>query len=177
MKKLDKFTMVIAKITEIIHWVGTAGIIFMLTVTCVSQNFRDNMFSNIDRECSTYGFTVEILKADGSQNMAAFITFCAVAIVILTMMAMVARNIYLILKKIGKNVPFNEDVTRMVREIGIFFIVISAVGVIGNIVAFSVAGAEASATLALALIGLLMICLSRVFNYGEQIQSDVDGLL
>ena len=68
----------------------------------------------------------------------------------------------------------------MVREIGIFLIAMPAVGLIMSIIARIILGAailDCSMDLHFIMVGLVMICLSRYFAYGMELQGDVDGLI
>lgn len=109
------------------------------------------------------------------------------AVLILCLMAMVFRNIYLILKtargqtKFSKGAtPFQEDVTRMIREIGIFYLAAVVVGLACSVLAVLILGPETTETslnLSNVMVGLLMLCLSQAFADGTKLRQDVDGLL
>ena len=76
--------------------------------------------------------------------------------------------------------PFQHDITRMVREIGIFYISVPVIGLIMSVIARMVIGyetAEISMSLSGLISGILILCLSQVFSYGMELQKDVDGLL
>lgn len=181
MKKLDKATRVLAKLAEVAHWIGAAGMIVGLILTLVmgpqavfftSQDFGAGV--------ATYGFEVEIISADGELNMAALRLFCATAAVILSLMAMVFRNIYLILKCSETDTPFQPDNIRMVREIGIFLLAVPIVGLIMSGVIRLVVGpelTEASVYMSDFIVGLVVLCLSQFFARGMELENDVDGLL
>ena len=91
---------------------------------------------------------------------------------------MIFRNIHLILKTAkGKTwfaqgeTPFQLNITRMIREIGIFLIALAGVDLILSF--FS--GVTMSPLLI--IIGILMLCLSSFFRYGEELQNDTNGLI
>ena len=136
MKNLSKATRVLAKLMEVAHWIGAAGMVVAL--------------------------------------------FSGGAAVILSLMAMVFRNIYLIMKKSENATPFQKDNVRMVREIGIFLLSVPMVGLIMSIVARLVLGVdnvEASVGLDSFMVGLVVLCLSQFFAQGMELEADVDGLL
>ena len=68
------------------------------------------------------------------------------AVIILSLMAMVFRNLYLIIKRSETGTPFQPDNIRMLREIGIFAIAIPIVGLIMSIVCRLVLGVDAVET-------------------------------
>ena len=115
----------------------------------------------------------------GALRLASIVPAMIVAAISCAAFAMIFRNIYLILKTAkGKTsfskgeTPFQNDVTRMVREIGIFLIGLFAVQFIASFWTSFV-----SARLAYLMIGILMLCLSSIFSYGEQLENDNEGLI
>ncbi len=65
----------------------------------------------------------------------------------------------------------------MFREIGIFFITVAIIGSISSIVV-SVLGDETNDVNYIgAFIGLVFICISQFFNYGTNLEKDLDGLV
>ncbi len=100
-------------------------------------------------------------------------------------MAMIFRNVYLILKTAdGKtwftegNTPFQKNIVRMFREIGIFFIAISVMSLISEIFT-NIAENELNTGFNYlnCFIGLVFLCISQFFNYGTRLERDLDGLV
>lgn len=118
---------------------------------------------------------------------AAAALFAAGALFIFSLMAMVFRNVYLIFKTAKRktwfskgDTPFQKDITRMVREIGIFYISIPVVGLVMSVISRLALGAEfaeVNTSIEGVVTGILLLCLSQVFAYGAQLEGDVDGLL
>ena len=100
---------------------------------------------------------------------------------------MIFRNVYLILKTAqGKtwfskgDTPFQKDIVRMLREIGIFLLSSCAVDLfwsIGLRMILGVDQVELSVGLTRIILGMMVLCLSQFFDYGAHLQEDVDGLL
>ena len=118
-----------------------------------------------------------IIRSDNTLNPAiiAYIVYAAFGF---ATFFMIFRNINLILKTArGKTwfsegkTPFQKDITRMIREIGIFLILLAVIELI-----FSFFTAV-SVNLIYVVIGILMLCLSSFFGYGEQLQKENDGLI
>lgn len=195
MKGINKFAAVLSKIMEVGHWVAAA----LMALTFVIAAFMPNQLNKIvdmeglsadavmQSDFSSYGYSVECFNANGSFNTKAFALFAIGSAIIMTLMAMIFRNVNLSLKtaagktKFSKGeTPFQKDVVRMVREIGIFFISIPVIGIIVSTIGTLIIGVdvlEASMDFDGIVIGIIILCLSQIFTYGEKLQSDVDGLL
>ena len=191
MKKFNLFALVLSKILEVIHWIGCVGMfVLMIASIAVKEPLIDLLSRGIPKygaELSTYGFSIVATDSTGSIIPVSITLFSIGAIIILSLMAMVFRNAYLIFRTAkGKTwfakgvTPFQKDITRMVKEIGIFYISVPIVGLVMSVIARIVIGvemAEISVDMGSIVTGILMLCLSQVFAYGTQLQGDVDGLL
>lgn len=191
MKNINKVVMAGAKLLEILHWFA-ALIMIVISAGCLFMRERLEELlmagtASGGPELASYGFEITVLQGDGTLNMTAVLFFAVTAVICLSLMAMVFRNLYLIVRTAeGKTAfaagatPFQEDTIRMVREIGIFLISQSAVCLVMSIaVRFSIGveTAELSVNLDSLLMGVVALSLSRIFAYGTQLQEDVDGLL
>lgn len=194
MKDINKVTLVVSKIFEVIHWIGvfllsTFLVFSIVAKDDVTQALKNTAITN-GSELGIYGFDVNIISSTGEINMIAITLFFAGAAIIMGLMAMVFRNIYLIIKTIkGKNksekltTPFQKDIIRMLKEIGIFSIAVPVVGLIISTIICAVSimngidGTEVSVNIQGFMIGLVSLCLTNIFTYGEQLEKDVDGLL
>ncbi len=175
MKNLNRLAMTAAKILEVLHWLGAAVSVAVSAMSIFAQNTLGSLFSGF-AEINVYGCEIAALR-----------TFAIYALIILSLMAMVFRNVYLIFKTAeGRTwfskgtTPFQHDITRMVREIGIFYISVPVIGLIMSVIARMVIGyeaAEISMSLSGLISGILILCLSQVFSYGMELQKDIDGLL
>ena len=184
MKKLNQVVKVIAKILEIAHWVG-AGLMVAVAVCSAAApqwvgRFMDVEALGQETEVTVYGFEVAVVDAAGQFNTTVLCLFAIGAVLIFALVAMMFRNINLILKKAESATPFHKDNVRMVREIGIFSIAIPVIGVIMSTIIRLVVGVdatEASVRLGGVIMGVVVLCLSQVFAYGGALERDVDGLV
>ena len=190
-KKLNLLALIVSKFLEILHWLAAALMLCLLALCLAAPNWLSGLLAQgaqrFGRELTTYGFTLTVAGADGSVNLAAVALFTVGAISILSLMAMVFRNVYLIFRTAkGKtwfakrDTPFQKDIVRMVREIGIFYLAVPIVSLLMSVVAVLVLGADAaepSVNFEGVVTGILLLCLSQVFAYGTQLERDVDGLL
>lgn len=190
MKKLNKVVMVLAKFFEIAHWIIAVGGALLLITTLLCPEETMNIYvsnSNMgfhDMNIGNLSIIYDLKKGDLPASVVT--TFFIAEIPIGILGAMISRNIYLICKTTksvsldnGETI-FQKDITRMVREIGIFLISSNLIGWIVGIVAKIVLGTDAleiSMGLQTLFIGLVIVYLSYVFNYGNKLQDEVDGLL
>lgn len=191
MKGINKIIMVISKVLEILHWVGSLLMAAVLVCSIAAKDWLANQISDAVVKAgdtiSTYGFELKVVGLDNNVNMTAIMLFAITAVIVLGLTAMVWRNIYLILKTSkGKTwfsngkTPFQKDVIRMVREIGIFYILIPVIGLIMSIISRIVLGVdvtEAAVDMGDIVTGILVLCLTQVFSYGAELEEDVNGLL
>lgn len=187
MKKLNKIALVASKIIEIFHWVGTAFMAGLLICTFVARDWLQGILEQgvpqNGTTLSTYGFEIVAADTSGLVNLTMVTLFSIGAIIILALMAMVFRNVCLILKKTEEKTPFQNDVVRMLREIGIFTIAVPVISLIMNIVVGIVVGTDSvfftgfNVELSSFFMGILVLSLSQVFAYGASLEKDVDGLL
>ena len=113
-------------------------------------------------------------------SLAAFRLVLGGAAITLSLMAMVFRNVYLILRNTRGGTPFVPDNIRMLREIGWFSIAQPAVGLVVSVLVQLTCGigrVDASVDIDSLIIGLLALCLTRVFARGMQLERDTEGLL
>lgn len=177
-KKMINITAVIAKIFEILLWLGDALMIVACIVTMAAGNFVENMLkSGIDDGTLTVtGFDINVISADGSFNTLAILFAFIAGIVGMGFGAMICRNINQIFKA---EQPFCTDNIRRVREIGIFAIAIPVTQIVLSIL-IELIGAntiEVSVDASTIFFGLVVLCLSQFFHYGANLEKDVDGLV
>ena len=188
MNTLNNVTRILARIIEICHWVG-CGIMLVLLGCCIfSKNAAEKMifgdFTGVDE---IYGFRFSIADAAGNLDMRALIVFAIAGVILFALVAMIFRNIYLIVKtsegrtKFSEGAtPFQPAVVRMLREIGIFAIAVPVVGFIMSIVERLVVGpdfAETSFSLTGIVFGLVVLWLTQAFTRGAELEQESDGLI
>lgn len=196
MKKLNNLTLVLAKIFEVAHWVAVVAMVLMVAISIFASGevaiaLQNDMALNASSyEFEIYGFKVALANSTGEVNTATVAMFFIGAAIITALMAMLFRNIYLIMKTLkGKNKhttstsPFQKDVIRMIKEIGIFSISVPVVGFFISTVICAISmltgsgGTEITINIQGFIIGLISLCLTNVFTYGANLEKDVDGLV
>lgn len=191
MKSVNRAAIILTKILEVLHWFTAAVMAVVLIASAASANWFEEILQKgsgtLGDTLTTYGFEMNVVYSDGKINMTAILLFSICAVIILSLMAMVFRNVNLILKTtLGKTkfskgqTPFQKDNTRMVREIGIFFISVPVISFVMSVIARAVLGvdnAEISVDFQNLIIGIIVLCLSQSFAYGNELQDQADETL
>lgn len=138
-KNINKITKVVSKFFEILFFLSFLVMIAadVLSFT-MPQKFGEFLLESVGNgTIATNGFEIAIADKNGNLISAAVKIFVFAGIFTMPCMAMIFRNIYLIIKTCeGKTwfskgkTPFQKDVVRMVREIGIFSIMIDRKSVV-----------------------------------------------
>ncbi len=184
MKGIDKLAKVVTKVLEVTHWVAEALMLAAMVCSMAAQQWL-GYFVGLDTmgqevELSAYGFEIMAPVVNGMVDTKTFVLFAIGAVIIFSLVAMIFRNLYLIIKKSEGTTPFQKDNVRMMREIGIFSIGIPVIGLIMNIIARLVLGPEAaemSNSMEGFVMGIIVLCLTQFFAHGVELEKDVDGLL
>lgn len=185
MKGINKIAKVVTRIVEILHWIGAALMVVATVCSAVSPAWFKSFIDYIVKECSgsefnAYGFEINVAASNGAVDMTAVLMFCISAFFILVLMAMIFRNLNLIIKKSEGTTPFQPDNIRMFREIGYFSIGVPVIGLIMSIISRLVIGmeiAEISCSIGGFIIGIVVLCVSQFFAHGLEIEKDVEGLV
>ncbi len=186
-EKLNKASVILAKIIEVFHWVATALLGASLFIYFFNDSLLKYLINVGNGEFSFSGYSVNILNKSGSIITGAFVPALTAGIITCGMTAMIFRNIYLIFKTADGKTKFSEGATpfqannvRMLREIGIFAISIPIVEFICDIIIKLIVGVdliESSISVTGIVLGIAVLCLSQFFVYGTELQRDSDGLL
>ena len=184
MKSISKLGLFVSKFLEILHFI-VAG---LMVVTGISSVVATDSLKKIlsagavenGSHLETYGFEVNVINAMGNVDMTLFLIFCIGAAVILTLFALVFRNVNLILKGAEKETPFQKKNIRHLKQIGFMVLAVPVLGVLFQGICFGVVGVdhvEISVDLGSFVLGILILCLTQIFAHGAKLEEDVDGLL
>lgn len=184
MKGINKLTLVISKVFEVLHWGAVLGMAAVLVCCGTAADWFKGFISKGAIEygvkLSVYGFEVIPADSGGNVNMKMVACFAIGAIIILSLMAMVFRNVYLIVKKSKNDTPFQNDNVRMLKEIGIFSVAVPVIGLIMSVIMRIIVGVDAvevAVNMDGFIIGIVVFCFTQFFAQGVKLQTDVDGLL
>ena len=186
--KLTKATFIAAKILEVICALATVDyvVLFVLSIarSDLAARFAKMLAVQNHGELSVQGFDINILN--GETVISGTVAFFALAgIFSFAIRTMMFRNVALILKTAaGKTsfskgeTPFQKDIVRMVREIGIFYMLIPAVQIVVCVICRLLLGEiELDVHAECAIAGFVILSLSQIFSYGEKLESEVEGLI
>ena len=122
--------------------------------------------------------TEDVLNENGTIKPYIIIFLFAGWIATCAIFALIFRNVHLILKTAkGKEwfangeTPFKPEITRRIRLIGFFLLGLAAFE--ASLSSFTGVGFNTIYV----IVGILMLCLSSFFRYGETLQKDSDGLI
>lgn len=182
MNALNKITKTVAKILEVVHWVGAGFMAALAFCSAFAYQWVGHIadLESVSAEVRIYGFEILLTDAAGEVNRKALLLLAICGLILFALMAMVFRNVYLIMKKSEGTTPFQKDNIRMLREIGIFAIAVPVVSFIMSVISRLVVGVdvtEASVDLSGLVMGVIVLSLTQFFAYGAQLEKDVDGLL
>lgn len=188
-KGLNIVLSIISKIAEVVAWIGAGAGLISFIGTLVDKSIISEIISEDGSMLFGIGFDVNALTATGDINYFAVTMYFIGISLALVLMALIFRNINIILRTmLGKykhaksTSPFQKDVVRRVREIGIFSIAMPIIGFITTTIIQIVSlikdmPVEVSASFDGVIIGLVCLCLTQIFSYGAQLEEEVDGLL
>ncbi len=100
------------------------------------------------------------------------------AMVLLTLTALMFRNVNLIFKTTNQESPFAAVNVKRVQQIGYIAISLPIVKLVANVIAgLFIQDTVISVELSEVLFGLIILCLAQYFAYGASLEKDVNGLL
>lgn len=179
--KLNKAAKMLAKICEVLCWIMEVLIvvffIILVSMKDTALEFIQSGLDNGDLIMATTNFN--IIDGNGELSVGAIKVALAFGVIAFIFIAMMFRNVYLILKKCEQESPFAKDNVRMVREIGIFAIVIPVIEIIVSLAGLvsGIEGVAVTVNLIPTVFGTIILCLSQIFAYGASLENDVDGLV
>lgn len=184
MKKILKATKIIAKILEVVHWFAAAAM--ALTAFCTfgapqwSNLITHDLGASQPGMSAVYGFEATLTDASGQLSLTALCLAAVGAAVIYGLVAMIFRNISLIMGRSEKGSPFQGYNIQMIREIGFFSIAIPVVGLVMSVIirlAMGPGSARATMHPDGFVTGIIVLILTQFFAYGAKLAKELDGLL
>ncbi len=184
---MNKAVIIISKILEVVHWVGCG---FMVALTIVFASGHIDLAKYLtDAGASTddiemYGLALST-ESGGALSNGSLAIFFGSGILTMAILALIFRYVYLIFKTAeGKTkfaegaTPFQQPIIDMTRRIGFLCIALPAVQLVTSIIeGVAFGGNETSVEFTTVLFGLIVLCLSRFFSYGIELQKDTEGLV
>lgn len=184
MKNISLMGRIITKVLEIGHWVAV-GLMAAVGICSVAAPGFLKYLMDVEGlkqggEISVYGFDAMVLYSTGGIHSLALMLYALGAVAIFLMMALIFRNLFLVIKRGEEGSPFQSANVRSLRWIGVLSFAIPLVGVVMSVVLRLVIGAEAaeiSMDQSGCVMGILVLCLTQFFIHGAQLEQDVEGLV
>ena len=184
MADIYKVTEVLSKVFQILCMIAAIATLVGGILLIVAED-PGQYIGPDDRLVNVCGMAIYIYEPVAEKAADAIGASLIVSAVLLGLLTMIFRNVNLIVcTSKGKTwfskgeTPFQDDVVRMVREIGIFLIMIYVVGLVINAAAYiTCQDIEGSVTMMPLVFGIIVICLSKMFEYGQKLQEEEDGLI
>ncbi len=178
--KVRNITAALAKFMEVIAFVGDGllviGLVAVLALSGeVKRGFVEG-FNDQSLKLSTFGDGISNITVD---NVTPILSAVGIAgLIILTLSALLFRNIYRLFRQTNSASPFFEANVKLVKQIGFFAVAIPVCKCICNLVmGVIVENVSLGFELSELLFGLVILCLAQYFAYGASLEKDVDGLL
>lgn len=184
MKNVNLMGRIIMKILEVGHWVAVGLMTGVAVCAAVIPNFL-KYFMDVeglkqDGKMSLYGFEALVLNQAGEISRVTLVFYAVGAILLLSVMALVFRDVFGILKRSESGSPFQPDNIKALRRIGICSFSMPLIGILMSVViriANGAENAEISMDQSGLIMGVIVLCLTQFFIHGAQLEQDVEGLV
>lgn len=184
MKLTNKILSVLSKVLEIVHWTFS-GLAIVVMIACIcNEQLIANAILTGEVDLAYYGFdATTIYDFWGDVDMFGVYVCIIGGIVSSVFMALIFHNISAILKIISKkdetSTPFQNNILKKVRLIGIYLISLPILDLILDIIMYFVSEVHPRVTIDIMsfMIGLTCLSLTQIFTYGIKLEKEVDGLL
>lgn len=187
-KGLNRTLSVISKIAEIAGWIGA-----VLSLIIFAGSFNKDVVREIvagkSEMVQGIGFELGLISNTGAINYFAVSMYYIGVAIAFALVALIFRNLDIILhtisgryEKAESTSPFQKDVVKRVKRIGILSIAIPVFSFVLTAIVYVVSlfkgiPVDVSVSLEGVVIGLVCLCLTQIFSYGAQLEKEVDGLL
>ena len=188
MADIYKITEVIAKVLQILYVIAAVatlvGGLIMIAIGLTDLDMEKFM-GDSDSMINTWGMAISTAMVSSDDIVKVLGAALIVSSILYLLATMIFRNIYLIVRTARGGTwfskgetPFQDDNIRMVREIGIFLIAMYIVQLVGTGIVHLVAShVESSTSMMVLFLGIIMICLSKIFEYGKGLEETQEGLI
>ena len=180
--KLSSATKILSRITEVILFIA-AAVCLVITIICAlvfNQNTIDMITSMVtDGTLMVSGFVIPQLESLSEIRSAAVLT-CVGAFISCMLGALIFRNIVRVFNNTeNTRTPFTSENVKLIRSIGHYAIATPFVGVVRDILIGIICHVSITAHVEITtlLMGMIVLCLSRFFEYGVTLEDDVKGMI
>ena len=200
MEKLMKTSKTVDKVLRFVYWFSiVVGVMAFAGVVCCLIAHAMGLITLTEISAASFG-NVEItlkepVQIEGSYLMAELIVALAVVMLVLSISCYMIRLLRNVLAPMKAGQPFGGIVSKDLKKLGLTIaiggIIMDVVQIVGNNIVFMMQNIEelllsdlvSSVTLeydinlGTVLLGVLVVMLSHVFHYGEELQQQADETL
>ncbi len=200
MEKLMKTSKTVDKVLKFVYWFSiVVGVMAFAGVTCCLIAYAMGLITMTEISAASFGNVDITLKEPvqiaGSYLVAELVIALVVVMVVLSVSCYIIRLLRNVLVPMKAGQPFGGTVSRDIKKLGLTVaiggIIMDFVQIVGNNVVFMIQNVEelllsdlvSSVTLqydinlSTVLLGVLVVMLSHVFHYGEELQQQADETL
>ena len=182
---MSKLALAVSKFMEIMYWCVVVVMAAVLGAALFAKDqlyalLSGGVFDGTGLTLSTCGFEVAALNANGEIDRMTLLVFALGALVLSALMALIFRNIYLVIRSAKNDSPFRRENVCRLRLTGFFAMAIPLVGLLLSVVirlVSTVDMVEAKVSMNSFVMGIMLLCLTQFFAHGVALQQDVDELL
>ncbi len=190
-QKIKRYSHILRKVLTVFYWVAVVGACVSLIAAVASIFFiPDSNFTLNNSSTGRYGFSLDgLIKYDiteaalGINMKNAYISILFMAVMVMLLVIIVAKQLIHILKSLEEDKPFVKENAVRISSIGIVLVLSSfLIPVFEYIVAWTMLdllkiqniSLNYSVNIYLVLAGFLMFVLSGIFKYGSFLQNEYD---
>ncbi|WP_029232913.1 DUF2975 domain-containing protein [Butyrivibrio sp. VCB2006] len=176
--KLRDFTAGFAKFMEVFMWIGDALLVIVMITAIIMKDALLEMYSTDAAKLSLRTTVINAESITEANLMPLIIVGGIVALALISLTAIMFRNVNLIFKTTNQESPFAEINIKRIKNIGYIAISLPIIKLFSNIIiGFIARDVTIGVELSEVLFGLIILCLSQYFAYGASLEKDVNGLL
>lgn len=180
--KLTSFAKTLSKISEIFLFLmaGVCALCAVVSYIGISEAAVSTITELVSEGAlSLDGFSIDPFMDFGELKMMAVFA-CGSGFVVCMLGGMIFRNIVRVFRNTElTRTPFTKENVKLIRNIGRFAIATPFVSVVANILIgiFAHRSVTVSIDITTLLMGLIILCLSRFFEYGVSLEDEVEGMI
>lgn len=186
---LGRVGTILAKLIEIAFWIGTVGLLVAwIMALFFPAQIADGTLVSVSGTTEPLSFMGLDAGAVSLKTLGRALCFlCPAGAILCVLYAMIFRNIYAILKFLhaekglafsSENSPFRLEIAHRVQKIGLFAIAIPLFSLLGQAVLYAVGLSTAmDLNMSQLAMGLAVLYLASVFQYGVKLQSEIDEVV
>ncbi len=172
------------KILEVGHWVATA----LMTLTAVFAALAPSLLKyviSIDAagegpRLSAYGLEINVSNGAGGVDNTVLCLFAVGSVLLFTVVALIFRNLYNIIKDSEKTTPFSDLNVKRLKRISTLALLVPVISFIMTVIinlVFGDGAADIHMDQSGAVLAVIIMCLAEYFARGAELEKDVDGLV